>query len=85
VRTLKKGRKQKGWSTKATCTGEGNGDGGCGAVLLVEQVDIYATHSSHYDGSTDHYNTFKCGECGVESDLPSSVHVPFTPPDKVRA
>jgi len=35
----------------------------------------------YYDGSTDHYTTFRCCECGVETDIdvPGSVRdaVPF--------
>lgn len=54
------------------CTGAGNGGGGCGAKLLVEASDLYKTASSHYDGSTDHYTTFKCPECSVETDISDS-------------
>jgi len=76
MKVIKKGRDQKGWSTEATCTGSGNGGGGCGAVLLVEASDIFTTHSNHYDGSRDSYRTFKCCECGVLTDIegvPSNV------------
>jgi hypothetical protein len=78
VKILKPGRDQKGWSTEATCTGIGNGGGGCGARLLVEEADLYQTESNHYDGSTERYVTFKCCSCGVQTDLknvPSSVVV----------
>lgn len=69
MEVLKKGRKQKGWTIKHICTGEGNGDGGCGAELLVSEGDMYRTYSSHYDGSTDSYVTFTCPCCGVETDI----------------
>ena len=69
MKVLAKGRKQTGWSKKATCTGRGNGDGGCGAKLLVEEPDLYLTHSSHYDGSNETYVTFRCCECGVQTDI----------------
>ena len=36
MKVLQPGRPQQGWSTEATCTGKGNGDGGCGARLLVD-------------------------------------------------
>jgi hypothetical protein len=75
VKVIKKGRAQKGWAKEFTCTGRGNGDGGCGALLLVEQADVFQTSSSHYDGSTDYYNTFKC-VCGVLTDIVGSI--PFT-------
>lgn len=69
------GREQNGWSQEYTCTGDGNGNGGCGAVLLVEQADLYETSHS-FMGETDYYTTFKCSACGVETDItdvPSNV------------
>lgn len=69
MKVLQKGREQKGWATEAVCTGEGNGGSGCGARLLVDQGDLFRTSSSHYDGSTDRFVTFRCSECGVETDL----------------
>jgi hypothetical protein len=69
MKVLKPGRPQKGWSKESLCTGAGNGDGGCGALLLVEQADLFITTSSHYDGSNDEFVTFKCGECGVLTDI----------------
>jgi hypothetical protein len=69
MKVLSPGDGRKGWSTKKKCTGSGNGDGGCGAMLLVEQGDLFTTASSHYDGSTDVYVTFKCPSCGVLTDL----------------
>ena len=68
MQVLKKGRKQKGWSRKFTCTGSGNGGGGCGAVLLVSAGDFFQTASHHYDGSSEYYTTFECPECGVLTD-----------------
>ena len=68
MKVLKKGRPQKGWSAEFVCTGTGNGGGGCGAKLLVEEADLYQTSSSDYTGDTDYYVTFRCSECGVETD-----------------
>jgi hypothetical protein len=77
MKVITPGRPQTGWAKEFTCTGAGNADGGgCGAMLLVEQDDLYETSSGHYDGSTDHYVTFRCSACGVETDIkdvPSSV------------
>lgn len=67
MKVIKKGREQKGWAQEFTCTGKGNGDGGCGAVLLVEEDDIYITKSGCR--TTEQYNTFRCCECKVETDL----------------
>jgi hypothetical protein len=72
MRVIEKGREQKGWATETRCTGKGNGDGGCGAKLLVEEGDLYVT-MSHARDETDYYMTFKCCECGVETDLGEEV------------
>jgi hypothetical protein len=68
MKVLKKGRSQKGWSTKAKCTGSGNGDGGCGAELLVEEDDLFRTESHARDETTT-YVTFTCADCGILTDL----------------
>jgi len=69
MRLIKKGRAQKGWAKEFVCTGDGNGGGGCGAKLLVDMGDLFQTQHTSYDGSTDHYITFRCCECGVETDV----------------
>lgn len=76
MKILKPGREQHGWAAEATCTGKGNGGGGCGALLLVEESDLYKTGKCHYDGSSERYTTFCCPSCRVETDLdmvPSAV------------
>ncbi len=75
MKIIKKGRQQKGWAEKFECTGKGNGGGGCGATLLVEENDLYTTRSSDYTGDTEHFITFSCLACGVETDIkaPSNV------------
>lgn len=79
MQVIKKGRPQKGWAKEFECTGKGNGGGGCKAVLLVEQADVFRTNSHHYDGSSESYATFRCSECGVWTDIPEP---PFTPRGK---
>ena len=76
MKVLEKG---PGWSLKTKCTGFGNGNGGCGSVLLVEKDDIFITVSSNYaDDDNDYYYTFCCPVCNQqtdikEDDLPASV------------
>jgi hypothetical protein len=53
---------------KKRCTGDGNGGGGCGALLLVEEADIFHTESYARDEMT-RYATFMCSECGVLTDF----------------
>jgi len=68
MKVIKPGREQKGWSIETTCTGKGNGDGGCGAVLLVEEKDLFITESHHHVDD-DYFTTFKCMACEVLTDL----------------
>lgn len=72
MKVLKPGRKQKGWAKQYVCTGIGNGGGGCGAKLLVEQGDLFQTARHCYDGSSDYYVTFACASCGVLNDIKDS-------------
>lgn len=69
MKVIKPGRPQKGWTKEYSCTGRGNGGGGCGARLLVEEGDFYHTRSSHYDGSNEIYTTFRCPQCRVQTDV----------------
>lgn len=68
MKVLRAGRSQKGWSAEKSCTGEGNGLGGCGAKLLVEEADLFTTTSSARDEVT-YYVSFCCMACGVITDL----------------
>lgn len=83
MKVLRKGRAQKGWAKKYRCTGRGNGEGGCGATLLVEEGDLFETNSSAL-GEVTRYPTFEC-PCGVRTDIPWSdvpghlYHLPERP------
>lgn len=68
MKILEPGRPQKGWSITETCSGHGNGGGGCGAKLLVEAADLYVTQS-HCLHETESFVTFRCAACGVLTDL----------------
>ena len=68
MKILKEGRPQRGWAKEFTCTGGGNGGGGCGAKLLVEEGDLFRTES-HARDETTAYITFTCCACGVLTDI----------------
>jgi hypothetical protein len=74
MKIIKPGREQKGWAKQFECTGEGNGDGGCGAILLIEESDLFQTHTNSRD-ETDYYTTFKCVSCEVLTDIPTPNHL----------
>lgn len=57
------------WTKEVTCTGKGNGDGGCESLLLIDKNDLYNTYKHYYDGTMDIFTTFKCCLCGVETDV----------------
>lgn len=66
MRTISKGRYQKGWALEAKCTGMAFGGGGCESKLLVEQADVYMRLSGETAGDVW---TFTCPECGVQTSL----------------
>ena len=68
MKVLKPGRDQNGPAVEAYCTGDGNGGGGCNALLLVEEGDVFETSKSS-TGETDCFTTFKCPSCGTLTDL----------------
>jgi hypothetical protein len=72
VKLLKRGWKQQGWAMERTCSGAGYGGGGCGALLLVEEGDLFLTES-HVRDETTTYITFVCSECGVRTDINNAV------------
>lgn len=69
MKVVKPGRDQKGWAQEYECTGQGNGGGGCGAVLLVERGDLFYT-ARHYLSEVETFITFRCMSCKVLTDIP---------------
>jgi Zn finger protein HypA/HybF involved in hydrogenase expression len=69
MKILEHGNGKTEWNFESICTGSGNNTWGCGAKLLVEESDLYFTYSSHYDGSNEAYVTFRCPECGQQTDV----------------
>lgn len=76
MKILKPGDGRKAWAREFTCTGKGNGNGGCGALLLVEEGDLFHTSNSCL-GETETYTTFRCPQCRVLTDVsvPGGVKV----------
>lgn len=75
MKVLKEGKGN--WSREETCTGKGNGDGGCGAVLLLEEGDFFYTYS-HIKDETDRFISFRCPCCSVLTDvknIPSRISI----------
>lgn len=71
-----------GWSLKVRCTGDGNGGGGCGALLLVEKDDLYTTYRESIDGTREDFVTLCCCCCGMETDI-GKKDVPYAIKDKL--
>lgn len=69
MKVIKKGRPQKGWAKECECTGAGNNKKGCGAILLVEQADLFYTYSSCMGRDETYHVTFQCPECTQFTDL----------------
>lgn len=74
MKVIEPGTGRKRWEKEFTCTGMGFTNDGCGAKLLVEEVDLYQVNlgSSGMDESPDEYCfAFICPECGAESRVDS--------------
>lgn len=63
----------KGYIQEVTCNGQGNGGVGCGALLGINENDVYVTISCDYGGGKDYFYTIKCPCCGVETDIKSGL------------
>ncbi len=57
---------------KFSCTGVGNGNNGCGAVLELSEDDLYGTYNSCMGRFETYFVTFMCPCCGSETDLANS-------------
>ena len=73
MKIIKPGKHPK-WTLEATCTGKGNGGGGCGAKLLLEEGDLFHTFTHRYGDSRETYTSFRCCSCKCLTDL--SVNIP---------
>lgn len=77
MKVLEKGEllPEKEWTGKFRCTGEGNGDVGCNALLLVSTSDLFLK----FDSGVEFSISFRCPECGgltdVKEQVPGDVRV----------
>lgn len=76
MKVLEPGRPQVGWAKEYTCSGAGQGGGGCGAKLLVEQDDVYTWERWYMGRECDVYCAFTCSACGVGTNI---ERPPFQP------
>ena len=88
MKVLKHGRPQRGWSHKYSCTGNGNGGAGCGAKLMVELDDLFATMGFVAPPALPNVTqvatmglkavSFACPECSAITDVPKEAWPTFT-------
>ena len=71
MEVIKKGPE---WSMDVECTGYGNGNDGCGALLRVTLDDVFK-NQVHAGNETNTYLTIRCCECSVMTDLARN-HIP---------
>ena len=59
------------WKIQKACTGAGNGDKGCGAVLEIEREDLrFFSSREGYMRDYPAAVVFKCPCCGLTTDIP---------------
>jgi|GEM_PF-6506745 len=72
-------KKGKHWSRKVKCTGNNNGGGGCGAILLITEKDIYEIIDCSRCNNDCHncrgLTVFCCPKCRVETNIRVSRNV----------
>ncbi len=71
MKVLEPGKPVKEWSKEFYC----QGDGGCGAKLLVQKSDLYIMYEGGYDETTE-IACFTCIICQVECRTPK-YEVPY--------
>lgn len=69
MKIIKPGRYGEKWAMENVCTGHGNGQTGCDAVLLVDKDDL-RYYVGEPGGSTDPAVCFKCPICFSVTDIP---------------
>jgi hypothetical protein len=74
MKIIKPGREQKSWAKEFKCTGKGNGNGGCEAILLVEKADLFYTQEFEREGGGSKHTGFECPQCHVLTDIPDNFY-----------
>jgi len=69
MKIIKKGTEGGSWSKQYACDGRGNGNHGCGALLEVSSADLFHTHNTFIDQSSEDYITFQCPCCETWNDI----------------
>jgi hypothetical protein len=85
MKVIKSGTGQKGWAREIACKGYRGNGGGCGALLLVEQADLFKVHlDGDYTEVGPPSIAFKCPECGQCTDIDSKFYSGYVQqlPDK---
>ena len=63
----------KEWSMEVRCTGEGNGDFGCGSLLEVTQGDLFETCTYDCGQIDKRLITIECPVCQKLTDIPRDL------------
>lgn len=75
MKVIKKGTGQKGWAKELVCRGYRRNNDGCGAVLLVEQADLFKVYlDGDWTEAGPPSPAFKCPECGQCTDVPAKEY-----------
>lgn len=78
MKVIKEGKEGGSWSPQLECTGAGNGNAGCGAILEVSGTDLFHTKRTYVDQAEDHYLTFECPLCNEWTDINEKItDVPY--------
>jgi len=82
MKVIKKGKtpEERAWKREFDCTGYGNGNRGCGAVLEVQEDDIFTTYRSSMGRWECNFLTFRCPECGANTDIDNDDGAKEMPP-----
>ncbi len=67
------------WSYKMRCTGSGWAGSGCGALLEIEEDDVFESSHTDIAGDTEYYFSICCPVCNQNTDVNKSVL-----PEKVK-